>query len=523
MADVAPHSYDPTGMDARLVRAAQSGDGDAFAHLYDRWFDRVYDVVARISRNPETAAEVAQDTFVVAYERLGSLRQPESFGGWLLRAGRNRALNRLERDRRSTTMGDDATALEVDRQATAARGSPAGASPVAAAVEDNEMEQLVWAASVALGERDVSILHLHLRHGLDGAELAEELGVSANAANQSMFRMRNRLGDAIRAWTLWHHGKPVCVDLSAELATTGVISFGRDAVRVIGRHADDCERCDAERDARVAPAALFAGIPVLAAPVGLKEELARSLSAQGVPAVPALPSGSGGDSGTGSGPADDPPASSGPVDPTAAVPVPPVDPPSAEADVAARRARRGAVVWIAAALVFFVGAVATMLAWPAGESDLVANAPTSEGATTSATTMPTETTELAEVMPPPSETTSSSTTQTTVTTAAPPTPPPPPPTPPPPPPPVIESATAVRDPFVPPECTNSFDHVVLMWNTTNATHVEITGPGAPAEPQSADSSPDGLVVCAPTPAASYTITAVGPNEQASTTTPPTDP
>ena len=51
--------------DVELVEAARSGDPEsAFGRLFDRWFDRTYDVAWRIVRNPDTAAEVAQDSFL---------------------------------------------------------------------------------------------------------------------------------------------------------------------------------------------------------------------------------------------------------------------------------------------------------------------------------------------------------------------------------------------------------------------------------------------------------------------------
>src|SRR5688572_30669878 len=87
--------------DADLVRAAVAGEQDAFGLLFDRWFDRTYDVAWRIVHNRDTAAEVAQEAFLAAWRNLPTLRQPESFGGWLLRISRNRALNRLERDGRT--------------------------------------------------------------------------------------------------------------------------------------------------------------------------------------------------------------------------------------------------------------------------------------------------------------------------------------------------------------------------------------------------------------------------------------
>ncbi|MGH9227644.1 MAG: RNA polymerase sigma factor [Acidimicrobiales bacterium] len=272
--------------DADLVLAARAGDAAAFRVLFDRWFDRVWDVAWRIVRDREVAAEVAQDVFLVAWQRMDDLREPAAFGGWLLRTSRNRALNRLERERRTTPVGgagDPVMAAVPDRD-----------PDPASAVEDRSRDELVWAAAAALGERDASVLDLHLRHGLAPGEIAEALDVAPNLAHQLLFRLRERLGAAIRSWVLWRHGVPRCADLRAALAGAGIAGFGPDAVRAIGRHAADCEACAADRDEVLAPERLFALVPIALAPPLLKAKAAAALEAGGVP--PAGPEHAGGPS-----------------------------------------------------------------------------------------------------------------------------------------------------------------------------------------------------------------------------------
>lgn len=264
--------------DADLVVAARDGDPAAFSTLFDRWFDRCYDVAVRIVHDREAAADVAQDTFLSAWRNLGSLRDPQAFGGWVLRSSRNAALTRLARDRRSVAVGDETTLALAD----AARPGP----DVADTVTRREQHDLVWAAAAALGERDASVLDLHLRHGLEPGEIAEALGINANNAHQVLFRLRARLGGAVQAWVLWNDGEPRCDELATILATSGVVAFGPDAVRVIGRHADGCPVCEDQRAAALAPEAMFAAVPGLVAPATLRDRVRDGLAAEGVPVKP---------------------------------------------------------------------------------------------------------------------------------------------------------------------------------------------------------------------------------------------
>jgi RNA polymerase sigma factor (sigma-70 family) len=276
--------------DAELVLAARAGDRRAFSTLFERWFDRSYDVAWRIVRNRDTAAEVAQDTFLAAWTKLGTLRDPEAFGGWVLRSARNKALNRLEREGRSMAFDTDDTVGMVDRQRSAV--------DVADDIVRQEQHDLVWAAAAALGQRDASILDLHLRHDLDPAQIAETLDISPNAAHQTLFRLRKRLEGAIRSYVLWSDGHPTCPDLAALLDDAAIESFGPTAVRIISGHVADCDACDERHAAILAPASMFAAVPLVVVGPGVRRAAAAELSAQGVPVHPDLMSSTVGSAGT---------------------------------------------------------------------------------------------------------------------------------------------------------------------------------------------------------------------------------
>ncbi len=274
------------------VRAAVAGDDHAFARLYDKWFDRVYDLASRVVRDQQLAADVAQDTFLSAYRNLANLTDPYAFGGWLLRIARNRAFDRSERERRVSAVDDTQMAI-IERgggAVTAPRGFAVEDRLTRAerpedAVEDDEIVALVWGAADALGERDREVLDLHLRHGLEPGEIAEIIGVSRNAANQTMHRVRKRLATAIAARVLWRSGSPKCAELRAVLAAAELPTFDAETVRLVDRHAGMCGECSERARLRLEPAALFSAVPMISIPA-LKARVAAALTAQGVPVTP---------------------------------------------------------------------------------------------------------------------------------------------------------------------------------------------------------------------------------------------
>jgi RNA polymerase sigma factor (sigma-70 family) len=269
--------------DTELVLAVRSGDRDAFGTLFERWFDRVHDVARNIVRSPETAADVAQDTFIAAWERIDRLDNPDAFGGWLLRIARNRALDRLERDGRSSPQDHGVVTGLHDRGARDLTGSGRTLEPEQISAS-HDRDGLVRAAAVVLGEREASVLDLHLRHGLTPAEIAGELGVTPNNAHQLLFRMRKKLGDAIGAFVLFRRGRPACRELAGLLGAESEFDF--TTFELVERHRRTCAECEDRRAALVAPEQLFSAAPILAVPIGLRSRVIEHLRAEGVPTPP---------------------------------------------------------------------------------------------------------------------------------------------------------------------------------------------------------------------------------------------
>lgn len=82
---------------ARLVRAAQAGDREAFGELAQRYERVVYATALRRLRNHVDAQELTQEVFVQALRKIGQLRQPEAFAGWLRSITTRMAINRSVR------------------------------------------------------------------------------------------------------------------------------------------------------------------------------------------------------------------------------------------------------------------------------------------------------------------------------------------------------------------------------------------------------------------------------------------
>jgi RNA polymerase sigma-70 factor (ECF subfamily) len=86
--------------DARLVEEARQGNRESFGELVRRYEDRLIRVILRFVRDRDLAEDLAQETFLRAYERLEQFDPSRRFGPWLFRVGVNLTLDYLRRRKR---------------------------------------------------------------------------------------------------------------------------------------------------------------------------------------------------------------------------------------------------------------------------------------------------------------------------------------------------------------------------------------------------------------------------------------
>ncbi|MEN9555451.1 MAG: Sigma-24 [Planctomycetota bacterium] len=86
--------------EVRLVHSARSGDQDAFRELVQRYERRVFRVVNRFITDPDTVADLLQEIFLRAWERLAQFDTSRRFGPWLFRMAINLTYDHLRRVRR---------------------------------------------------------------------------------------------------------------------------------------------------------------------------------------------------------------------------------------------------------------------------------------------------------------------------------------------------------------------------------------------------------------------------------------
>lgn len=100
--------------DHECVSRAQRGDGKAFSELVARYQDRIYRFLVRLTRSEDDALELAQETFLHAYQGLARWRPDARFSTWLFQVARNLAFDLLRRNKRVefVALEDDFDAID---------------------------------------------------------------------------------------------------------------------------------------------------------------------------------------------------------------------------------------------------------------------------------------------------------------------------------------------------------------------------------------------------------------------------
>lgn len=173
--------------DAELVARSLAGRAEALEALVRRHLRAAYAVALARTGDPQDAEDLAQDAFVAALERLGDLREPERFLGWLLAIVRNRA----ESLRRSRWV-QAAESLEAARVVAVGRDPAEDAER--ALLRGDLLEALAGLSEV---QREVALLHdvEGWRHG----EIAERLGMPEGTSRYHLHAARRALRERLAA------------------------------------------------------------------------------------------------------------------------------------------------------------------------------------------------------------------------------------------------------------------------------------------------------------------------------------
>jgi len=170
------------GIDLALIERARKGDSRAFERLYRDHVGRVHGLCLRMTRNPDLAADCAQDAFIKAWKALPKFEARASFSTWLHRIAVNTVLEKRRGSSNAEIAVEDPTEYETDAQAV-----------LDTPVEEEELEAAI--ASLPQGARDALVLCGV--YGYEHSEAATMLGIAVGTCKAQLHRARGLLKDRL--------------------------------------------------------------------------------------------------------------------------------------------------------------------------------------------------------------------------------------------------------------------------------------------------------------------------------------
>lgn len=185
--------------EATVVARAQDGDPAAFEQLVRAYEAELFRLGYRMLGDRGDAQDAVQESMILAWRRLPSLRDPQVFRAWIYQLMTRRCLNVLRVQARRGTDVSSGPDFETKTAAGTALGAGSPQSPAATAQAGALMDGLTVALS-ALPSEQRACWVLHELHDLSYPAIAYAIGVPVSTVRGRIARARVQLAKGMKAW-----------------------------------------------------------------------------------------------------------------------------------------------------------------------------------------------------------------------------------------------------------------------------------------------------------------------------------
>ena len=174
--------------DAQLIQRVLDGDDTAFSTLVKKYQRSVHALAWRKVGDFHIAEDITQETFLKAYQRLSTLKEPQSFASWLYVITAHHCTAWHRKNQTWTQSLEDTSSAQLEK-----------ATYSGYIIAENEhmtteaQREVVKKLLAKLQESDRTVITLYYLGGMTYEEISEFLGVSEAAIRNRLYRARRRL------------------------------------------------------------------------------------------------------------------------------------------------------------------------------------------------------------------------------------------------------------------------------------------------------------------------------------------
>src|SRR5436305_689205 len=173
------------------VRRARTGDMSAYDELVRRFQERIYATIYHMTSNHEDANDLAQETFIKAYQALKSFKGDSGFYTWVYRIAVNKTINFLKQRKNKIhlSLNDLDFNAENDPDLVALVSDKTPRRDIAL----SELQEKLNAAMLKLSEVHRLVVTLHDVQGLSHEEIGKIMECNIGTVRSRLFYARQQL------------------------------------------------------------------------------------------------------------------------------------------------------------------------------------------------------------------------------------------------------------------------------------------------------------------------------------------
>ena len=169
-----------------LLERIAEGDEDAYKLVFDRYWNKIYQVALSFLKVPDQAQDAVQQVFIKLWEKRNKLPEVENLDAWLFIVARNTIINILERivsSRKGIQQIKDVV--------------PEDYLTPSSMLEYKQVSEIIQDAVNRLPPQQALVFRLSREQGLTYAEIAERLHIAPATVKSHIIRALNSIREYV--------------------------------------------------------------------------------------------------------------------------------------------------------------------------------------------------------------------------------------------------------------------------------------------------------------------------------------
>lgn len=193
---VKPGSTTDSTAEFALIERCRRNDAEAFGKIVDAYQSRLFGFVRRMVKDADEAADVAQETFVRAFQGIHRFDGRSSIRTWLFRIAYNLCIDRARKQGRAPHEASlETTFVDEERiDVPDSRWDPQNV------ILNEELRSVLDMAIASMSEKLRSVLLLHDQQDLAYEEIAKALNLPIGTVKSRLFLARAHIQNAVGAY-----------------------------------------------------------------------------------------------------------------------------------------------------------------------------------------------------------------------------------------------------------------------------------------------------------------------------------